>query len=619
MRFAARFYRNFLTTREFITYLVLLLGRCLSGILDVLGVLSVGYLGASVAKFISDGNNESQRLNFIGLDLPAVTARSLPLITGAIMLAFILKAVLSIVLTRTMAVKIAEIEARAAKLVSQGALGHGLERSREISKDELSFSVQVGTSAAFTGILNSFASLVAEGSLFMLLCGAFLIFNPIATLGMLIYFFLLAYLIQLFVGKKLSSASSLVARNLIEANRSLGDLSSAFRELFVSGRRDSFFNKIYFARKSAAHNVGQQTYLSGMPRHIVETGLIVGLGVFVFAQTSSGDLSQSATTIGIFLAGGFRIVAAMLPWQNALVNIKIYAPQAEQTWMLLSQKQTSLGVLEATKDVRKAPVAVQIVNVDYRYPNSDRNVFTDISLEIKPGQHAAIIGPSGEGKTTLADLIIGLTEPTSGKVLLDGANSKTRILSEPGLASYVPQSPGLVSGTILNNIALGIDRHEIDWSSIERVLKECRLESFIESLDDGINTFVGSQNEIFSGGQTQRIGLARALYSNPGLLLLDEATSALDAESESAITDSLSKLKGKVTVITIAHRLNSIQNADVVFYIDGGKVAGSGTFEELRRTIPDVARAANLMTLPPSKVIESSQQTQNKGSQASTQ
>lgn len=564
----------------------------------MVAILSVGYLAASIANFLSEGANVGRYISFAGVNFPAVTANSLPFFAGLIISLFIIKSLLAILMTERMATKVAEIEARAAQKISMRIFGGSIEKTRTVSREELSFAIQTGTSSAFTGTLNSFASLFSEGFLFIILCISFALVNPLATLGMLSYFGALAYLIQLFVGKKLAKASTIVYKQTIEANKNLTDLSTAFRELAVAGKRESYFEKIYSSRKAASKNIGKQTYLSGMPRHIIETGLILGLGIFIFVQISfGGDIRNSVSTLGIFLAGGFRIVAAMLPWQHALVNIKINLPQSKSTWDLLEEVPDLQAPLTDIQSLPKDPLGLKVVNLSYKHQGSSSFAVSRVNIEVLPGQHVAIIGPSGAGKSTLVELLLGLAVPTEGQVFIHGIPANDFLTSFPGELSYVPQSPGLLSGSILENIVIGQDASEVNGLALSRALQGSHMDKVIDSMPDGIVTQIGYGRDSLSGGQKQRLGLARALYSNPKILVLDEATSALDAESEHLITDSLRKLKGSVTIITIAHRLNSIKDADAIYYLENGSITACGTLRELISSKPEVARAIELMSL----------------------
>ena len=212
------------------------------------------------------------------------------------------------------------------------------------------------------------------------------------------------------------------------------------------------------------------------------------------------------------------------------------------------------------------------------------------------GSYAALVGPSGAGKTTLVDLMLGLHQPDSGRVLLNDVSPMELRQRSPGLISYVPQKPGLVSGTLANNIALGVSDKAIDEDLVWSALRKAQLGEFVESLPEGIFSSLGSHSDALSGGQIQRLGLARALYTEPRLIVLDEATSALDAATEASVAGAIRALGLETTVIVIAHRLSTIQHADSVHVIDAGRVLASGKFSDIRKNVPMIEEYVNLMS-----------------------
>jgi ATP-binding cassette subfamily C protein len=253
------------------------------------------------------------------------------------------------------------------------------------------------------------------------------------------------------------------------------------------------------------------------------------------------------------------------------------------------------------------PTKVEMVEVSYQYSGSMQSAVRGVTLEIQAGQQAALIGPSGAGKSTIADLILGLLSPSEGRVLVSGKSPTEIVLRGPGSLAYVPQRPGLISGTVAENIAFGVDKGHVDEVRLKSAIRAAHLDHVIEALPNGINTDLGKRKDELSGGQLQRIGLARALYSNPGLLVMDEATSALDAASENEINKALDELRGKVTVILIAHRLNTVQRSDVVFLVEKGKISGSGSFPELLESNKTVQTLARLMSIAEPKTVGETQ------------
>jgi ATP-binding cassette subfamily C protein len=316
-------------------------------------------------------------------------------------------------------------------------------------------------------------------------------------------------------------------------------------------------------------------------------------------QVSSGEIASSAATIGVFLSGGLRLTSSLLPLQAALLIIKQATPPANRALDFLDPNKTvdASENMQSQTEYLGGPLDVSIRDISFSYQTSEFDALTGISLEIPKGSQAAIFGASGGGKSTLADLILGLLEPTSGSVHLGGAEPRTLINSQPGILGYVPQRPGMISGTIYQNIVLGLEPHLVDRERLSQAIDDAHLTGFIGSLPDGLDTDIGKRKDELSGGQLQRIGLARALYSQPKLLVMDEATSALDAESENEINRALDNMRGKVTVILIAHRLNTIQKSDKVFLLEQGKISASGVFAELLRTNKTVEKMAKLMAI----------------------
>ena len=209
----------------------------------------------------------------------------------------------------------------------------------------------------------------------------------------------------------------------------------------------------------------------------------------------------------------------------------------------------------------------------------------------------AIVGPSGAGKSTLIDVMLGLYSPNSGSIRISGHEPQVAIKKWPGSIAYVPQDVFLTNATIRENIAIGYSHGEIDNDRILKALSIAQLDEYVFDLADGVDTLIGEHGIRMSGGQTQRIGIARALYTDPKVLVMDEATSSLDGKNELDLSNALLSLKGKITVVLIAHRLSTVRAADKVVYLDQGKILSSGTFDEVKAEIPEFAHQAKLLGL----------------------
>jgi ABC-type multidrug transport system fused ATPase/permease subunit len=298
------------------------------------------------------------------------------------------------------------------------------------------------------------------------------------------------------------------------------------------------------------------------------------------------------------MAAGTRIAPAVLRVQQGSISIKSSLGSAKPTLRLLSE----LPELERNEDIpayiQEYPglvADIQITDLSFTYPGVNRAALTDVNLSVNSGTTCAIVGPSGSGKTTLADLILGMFQPTSGRVLIGGQEPLDLIRRYPGAIAYVPQDVSIIQGTIRENIALGFPSLEATDSRINATIQIAGLTEFIRSLPKGIDTEVGPRGSKLSGGQRQRLGIARALFTRPKLIIFDESTSALDAETEMKVASSIDSIPYETTMVIIAHRLSTIQKADAVAYVDNGRLVAKGTFNEIRRLVPDFDNQAKLM------------------------
>ena len=240
---------------------------------------------------------------------------------------------------------------------------------------------------------------------------------------------------------------------------------------------------------------------------------------------------------------------------------------------------------------------IQVKKASLTYPNKPSPAISDISLTIPSGASVAFVGPSGTGKTTIIDVLLGVLNPDEGSVSISGLPPLLAVAKWPGAVSYVPQDVVIAAGTIRENVALGYPSEAATDELVMSALKVAHLDKFVAGLPHGVDTQVGERGAKISGGQRQRLGIARAMFTRPHLLVLDEATSSLDGETEASISDAIHALRGSTTVVMIAHRLSTVRNADIVVYLSEGKVMATGTFDEVRKAVPDFDRQAKLMGL----------------------
>jgi ABC-type multidrug transport system fused ATPase/permease subunit len=299
-----------------------------------------------------------------------------------------------------------------------------------------------------------------------------------------------------------------------------------------------------------------------------------------------------------------RIGPAVLRLQQGIQTMRNGTATAHSTLILLSEKYGPSFRDEKNFQETKFQLnhndfvpRVTITDLSFNYGGNSSRALKDVNITIQPATMVAIVGPSGAGKTTLVDIILGIFPPDEGSVFISGLNPLEVYRTYPGAVAYVPQEVFISNGSIKENVALGFNSGDVPDEVIWDALRSANLESFVNALDLDLETPVGEFGSRLSGGQRQRLGIARALLSKPRLLVLDEATSSLDLASEAEISQSISNIRGEVTVIVIAHRLSTVKDADQIVYIEDGSVLAQGTFNELKERIPSFANQAKLSGL----------------------
>jgi ATP-binding cassette subfamily C protein len=604
---SARLSIRLLTKRQRAMYVFLIVCRAVLGLFDVLGIAMIGLISAIAAA----GLDSKTDIKIAGITLPHLSAEWLVILVCIVLAIFVLKTLGALLLTRRMTRFVSRIETEKATLIARHLLTGNLDEVTRFSKAEIQWAVIGSTSNAFTGVLNDIATLFTESTLLVLVIAMFFLVNPIATIFVALYFGAIVFAIQFIIGRSLAWAAEQGSKGTMGTTNAVNDTLDAYREIVVLGKVPHFLTIFDRERSRLSTSSGLLAFLGGMPRYVVETALILGVVIFVAFQFLTGQLASGIMTIGVFLTGGVRMMASLLPMQGAVAGLKNHTGQAgmaqdllveyqnenaDSTATVAQAKTAAIPVQQVSLAVPVTGAAVSITNLTYSYPGAETPTLHDISFDIPAGAKVAIIGPSGAGKTTLVDVILGLMKPTSGEVLIDGEKPSRWRAQMPGRISYVPQRPGLVSGTIAENVALGLDLGDIDHERVRKALEQAHLWEFIQSLPEGVHTSIGKQADALSGGQIQRLGLARALYVNPGIVVLDEATSALDAGAEALVSQTLESLGSDVTVIVIAHRLSTVQHSDCVYVLEGGRLMASGKFAELRKNVPMVAEYVELMS-----------------------
>lgn len=409
--------------------------------------------------------------------------------------------------------------------------------------------------------------------LMLVMIDAFTAIIVAGFIGSLLYFIIKGFRKKITEQGKIQNEYSALYIKCI--NQSLG----AIKETKVSCKEEFFldaFRKAYFEYGKAN---GKFLFMNQLPRMLIETIIVCGLLLLIITKLLLGNQPEEIVPLlGVLALAAFRL----MPSANRIVNlsngIRFQMPFFNELYedlLIIKNKgaketETCLQKPESRMDFENV---ISVEELSFAYPEIEKQVLNNISFSIPKGKFVGIVGPSGAGKTTFVDILLGLLPPSKGKISVDGKNIYDDIRTWQANLAYVPQSIYLIDGTIRENIALGVDEKEIDDALINKVLHMAELYDFVQELPAGIDTTVGERGVKLSGGQRQRIGIARALYYQPQVLVLDEATSALDNETEKSITDTILKLKGQITIIAVAHRLTTLAQCDFKVKFENGKAS----------------------------------------------
>ena len=386
------------------------------------------------------------------------------------------------------------------------------------------------------------------------------------------------YLLLNYFRKKIGKAGDLQNRLNAENTKWFNQGFYSIKETKVMQQEDFFIDKYSESYTKYTKSTSDYLYVQRFPKSIIEMVTIGGILLLIAVKMIfTNDAQSLIPTLGVLALAAVRLMPCLNQTISMINNIKFKMPLFNEIFDDLVAVRNNKDLDERkmnviTKSQLDFQHSIQVENLSFSYPSKNEKVFDGISFSIPKGSFVGIVGPSGAGKTTFVDILLGLLTPTSGTILVDGQDISKNIGGWLDNVSYVPQSIYLIDGTIKENITFGIPSDQVCMERLQTALKMSELYDFVQSLPEKENTKVGDRGSRLSGGQKQRIGIARALYRNPNVLVLDEATSALDNQTEKQITSTILKLKGKITIISIAHRVSTLEDCDFKVNFEKGKV-----------------------------------------------
>ncbi len=572
--------------------------QILFGLLDLAGVAFVGMLTALAIRGIQSqgaGDRVTQVLSFLQLDNREIKIQILVLGVLSV-IAFVLKTVFSVYFLRRTLRHLSFKSAEISSSLFSKLMATSVETITSESRQQRLYALTTGVTNITVGVLTTSVLIIADTSLLLVLTVGLLIIDPLICIITFGVFSLIGVSLFYLTHSRAQGLGSKFSSTAIESNQEMLEAMEAFRELFVRGALPRFIDRIRSHRIKLSEYDAEIKFLPNVSKYVTELAIVVGALLVCTILFSVNDSNRAIAVLAVFMAASTRIAPAVMRLQQGAISIKSNLSTAKPTLDLADELLGTPMISTAENSFERKhenfQATVSVSEVSFTYINSNSPTLKNISLEIPEGEMVALVGPSGGGKSTLVDIILGISKPQQGKVLVSGREPAMAIQSWPGAIGYVPQDVFISNNSIKQNITIGFDSATIADQFIWEAIEQAELADFVRELPDQLDYEVGESGSNLSGGQKQRIGIARALISKPSLIIFDEATSNLDSETEKRLSDSILKLKGMRTLIIVAHRLSTVREADRVIYLENGVISGSGTFEELRSK--NVSFAANL-------------------------
>jgi len=543
---------------RFRLFLVLIVNTMLA-FLDLVGVALIGVASAILIRGLQDQQAGDQVSRFLGLlNLDGLPQQTLLILLGATaVFFFVLKTILSVYFLRRILRYLSIRNAQISSSLVSKMLNQPVEKISSKSIQHQIYNVTGGVEKLVGSVVTSLVVVASDLVLLLVILTGLMLVDPITSIGTFFVFTGIAFLLYFLLHKRVAILNSKFAYQSIYFNQKVSEGINSFRDLFIKGGREFYVNEMRKSKMQIAGYDAEIKFIPNISKYTIEISVILGIALIAGIQFYLFDSNRAIAVISVFLAASTRIAPAVIRLQQNIIQVKSGLAGAQPTFDLIEDLKgvKELGRVETLISTNHTDFSprVKLSNLKFAYSEAADETIKDISLEVSEGKFIAFVGPSGGGKSTLIDL------------------------------------------TVKENICLGFNPDSVPDELVWQALQLADLSEFVKGLEGQLSYRISDAGKNLSGGQRQRLGIARALLTKPKIVIFDEATSALDAETENRVSESILKLTGECTVIFIAHRLSVVRSADMIYYIDKGKIVSQGSFEELRKLNADFNNQANFM------------------------
>jgi len=577
--------------------------QTLMGFLDLAGVVLFGALGALFIQGVQSsepGDRVSAVLNILRIE--NLTFQKQAAVLGCIAaLLLIFKTIISAYFTRRIFFFLSNRSALMTENIISKVLSQDLTTVQKRSSQEILYIATDGVKNVMTGLIATSVTMFSDFMVLLILLVGLFIVDPTIAIATSTVFFLAGIILNHFLHVRARKIGLQINHLVVDSNEKILEVLNTFRESVVRSRRSYYASNIKKIRSELGGVNAELNFQPYIGKYVIEAVSVFGLLILAAYEFSTKSAVHAVAVIAVFMAASSRIAPAALRIQQGILMIKTSSGSAFSTLTLIDEinqvRQIEDTPTNELFDYQYFYPEVLIKDVKFNYPTSEKFALENINLHIEPGWKVAIVGPSGAGKSTLIDLLLGVLKPNAGEILISGVAPLEAANRWAGAISYVPQNISISNATVRENVSMGYENVYATDQSVSEALETAKLTEVVASYPEGLDANLGENGTKMSGGQRQRLGLARALFTKPKLLVLDEATSALDGLTEAEISKALETISKDTTLLIVAHRLSTVLNSDQVIYMEDGKIICMGTFEEVRNKVLNFDKQAKLMGL----------------------